>query len=791
MARQPIAAEALKALLKADHGAPFTLLGPNPVYELPESPKTPTQNQGIFSASRPNATAKTETQSSTLTTEAVKDTVNVSSASTQAHLIPGRVVVRALRPTAQTLALIETKSGTRSEMTRMPDTDLFEVELDGDPQTIQYRLEESNKQGETVTFDDPYRFGPMLTDMDLHLFGEGQHWHIYDKLGSHTRNVGDVTGTNFAVWAPNARRVSVVGPFNNWDGRVHAMQINGNSGIWELFIPGLAVGELYKYEVKSHYHGYMELKTDPYGQRFELRPNNATIVTDISGYEWQDDAWMQKRRETDPFTQPMSIYEVHLGSWQRDKADNWLTYRDLADQLVAYVNDMGYTHVELMPVAEHPFDGSWGYQVTGYYAPTSRYGSPKDFMYFVDQCHQHGIGVIVDWVPAHFPKDGYALSFFDGTHLYSHADPRKGEHPDWGTYIFNYGRNEVRNFLIANALFWLERYHIDGLRVDAVSSMVYLNFSREEGQWVPNEYGGHENLAAIRFLQQTNEIIHEQYPGAVTIAEESTSWPMVSRPTYLGGLGFTFKWNMGWMHDTLNYVAKDPIHRRYHHNMLTFSMMYHYTENFILSLSHDEVVHLKKALIAKAPGDYWQKFATLRLLFGYQYTHPGKKLNFMGAEIAQWSEWSEERALDWMLLDFDSHKRLQNWSRDLNRFYANEPALYQQDYDPSGFLWINANDADNSVFTYIRFAKDTADFVVVALNFTPVPLRNYRIGVPEAGFYAEVLNSDSTYYGGSNLGNSGGIQSIAEPAFGMDNSLQFLVPPLGMVVFKLKRDTER
>ncbi|MCA9885784.1 MAG: 1,4-alpha-glucan branching protein GlgB, partial [Anaerolineae bacterium] len=483
----------------------------------------------------------------------------------------------------------------------------------------------------------------------------------------------------------------------------------------------------------------------------------------------------------------MSIYEVHLGSWRRDEDDEWLTYRELADQLVTYVVDMGYTHIELMPVAEHPFDGSWGYQVTGYYAATSRYGSPQDFMYLVDQCHQSGIGVILDWVPAHFPKDGWALSYYDGTHLYSHEDPRQGEHPDWGTYIFNYGRNEVRNFLIANAVYWMKEFHIDGLRVDAVSSMIYLDFSREDGQWIANQYGSNENLAAIDFLKEANAVIHAEAPGAITIAEESTAWPMVSRPTYVGGLGFTFKWNMGWMHDTLFYMQKDPVYRRYDHNKLTFSLMYAFSENFVLSLSHDEVVHGKGSLMGKMPGDWWQKFASLRLLFGYQYTHPGKKLNFMGAEIAQWAEWSEARNLDWHLLDFETHSELQRWVRDLNKLYKNEAPLYELDVAPEGFEWIEANDAENSVFSYIRYARDREDFIVVVCNFTPVIRYNYRIGVPESGFYEELLNSDAEFYGGGNIGNEGGRHSEPWHWHNFEHSMSLTLPPLSIVLLKKQR----
>lgn len=699
------------------------------------------------------------------------------------------ITVRVFRPTARELTLIDerTSKAVEIKMECVDDKGFFEAELTGKIDNLAYSLKELPHDGEAYTFKDPYAYPLFLSEFDVYLHAEGRNWTIYDKLGAHQREIDGVTGMNFAVWAPNAQRMSVIGDFNNWDGRVHPMQPNRDSGIWEVFIPSLGFGEKYKYELKSHHMGYMAEKIDPYGFYAERRPSTASITADLDSYEWNDSEWMEARAEKNMLEEPMSTYEVHLGSWQRKEGNEWLTYRELADKLVAYVKDMGYTHMELMPVAEHPFDGSWGYQVTGYYAPTSRFGTPEDFMYFVDKCHQANIGVIVDWVPAHFPKDGHALSFFDGTHLYSHEDARQGEHPDWGTYIFNYGRNEVRNFLIANALFWLKKYHIDGLRVDAVSSMVYLNFSREDGQWIPNKYGGTENLEAVSFLQEANVVIYEQCPGAVTIAEESTAWPLVSRPTYLGGLGFTFKWNMGWMHDTLEYFSKDPIYRKWEHNKLTFSMMYAYNENFVLSLSHDEVVHGKGSLMGKLPGDWWQKFAQLRMLFGYQYTHPGKKLNFMSADIAQWTEWSEARSLDWNLMEMDTHKKFNLFVKDINYLYQNEPCLYELDYEPEGFEWIEANDAENSVFTYIRYAKDRSDFLVVAMNFTPVPRMGYRIGVPEAGYYKEVLNSDAKVYGGSNVGNFGGFHTDDIKSHAFDHSLNMTLPPMGIVIMKLKR----
>ncbi len=707
-----------------------------------------------------------------------------------AHQISAKkIVIRAFRPHARKLYIVDERKSThkRIEMEQIDAAGLFEGSITGTLEKLRYSYLEIGHDDSEVTFKDPYVYPFMLTSFDIYLHGEGRNWEIYEKLGAHQREVGGVTGMNFAVWAPNAKRVSLLGDFNNWDGRIYPMQSHGESGIWEIFIPDLGFGEKYKYEIKSHHNGYMGTKIDPYGFHAERRPDTASITADLDSYTWDDSAWMAARAEKNMLAEPMSTYEVHLGSWQRKDGNEWLSYRELSDKLVNYVKDMGYTHIELMPVAEHPFDGSWGYQVTGYYAPTSRFGTPEDFMYFVDSCHQNDIGVIVDWVPAHFPKDGHALSFFDGTHLYSHEDSRKGEHPDWGTYIFNYGRNEVRNFLIANALFWLKYYHIDGLRVDAVSSMVYLDFSREHGQWIPNKYGGNENLDAVDFLKETNVVIHEQFPGAMTIAEESTAWPMVSRPTYIGGLGFTFKWNMGWMHDTLAYFKKDPVYRKWEHNKLTFSMMYAFTENFVLALSHDEVVHGKGSLMGKLPGDWWQKFAQLRLLMGYQYTHPGKKLNFMGSEIAQWTEWSEARSLDWNLMDMGTHQSLNKFIQDLNRIYKNEPALYEVDFSPEGFQWIDANDAANSTFTFIRYAKDRSEFLVVAMNMTPVPRMGLDVGVPQSGYYQELLNSDAEVYGGSNIGNLGGIHTSDTHAHGFQQSIKLSLPPLGLVIMKYQK----
>ena len=698
----------------------------------------------------------------------------------------GQTTIRVLRPNATTVSLIRTGSTEKVGMTRVREEGLFEVSLTGAWQAGSYQFEATSYNGHEETFGDPYAFGSQLTDFDIYLLREGKHLYSYEKLGAHIITLEGVSGVNFTVWAPNAMRVSVTGDFNNWDARLHPMQPVRDSGIWELFIPGLDEGAVYRYHIKSRFNAFQIEKSDPYAFCSEVRPHNASVVAEINGYEWHDSAWMDQRAKLDHLNSPMSIYEVHLGSWKRKGANEFLTYRELADELVSYVKDMGYTHIELMPVMEHPLDMSWGYQVTGYYAPTSRFGTPQDFMYFVDTCHQNNIGVLLDWVPAHFPKDGHGLNYFDGTHLYEHELAMQREHPDWGTLIFNYGRNEVRNFLISNALFWLKHYHCDGLRVDAVTSMVRLDFSRSAGQWVPNKFGGPENLEAIEFIRELNTVVHAECPGAVTIAEESTSWPMVSRPTYVGGLGFTFKWDMGWMHDTLKYIKLDPIYRRYDHTLITFSMFYAFNENFVLALSHDEVVHLKGSLMTKASGDWWRKFATLRLMFGYQYTHSGKKLNFMGQEFGQWREWSEAHALDWELLDLPTHQGMIKWTRDLNHLYTSEPALYERDLDWQGFQWIEANDADNSTFSYMRFASDRSNFVVIALNFTPIPRQGYRIGVPAAGFYKELINSDGAIYGGTNVGNNGGVSSKPEQWREWQHSLDVPIPPLGMIVLKLE-----
>jgi 1,4-alpha-glucan branching enzyme len=696
-------------------------------------------------------------------------------------------VIRAFQPGASAVHLV-LRDGTSVPMERRHRAGVFEafVATDGrDLHDIDYRLRVTEPGGHVREIGDPFKFGQVLSEFDIHLFGEGTHYRAWEKIGSHRVTVGDTTGVHFAVWAPNAQRVSVIGDFNGWDGRVHTMRKLVPSGIWETFIPDLPDGACYKYEVRTP-AGHLFHKADPYARRFEVPPNTASVVWS-DGYEWTDREWVRERPSHNGWhDRPMSIYEVHLGSWRRipEEGARPLTYRELAETLVPYVREMGYTHIELMPMMEHPFSGSWGYQVIGFFAPTSRHGTPDDFRYFIDQCHRYGIGVILDWVPGHFPKDHHGLAYFDGTALYEHADPRKGEHQDWGTLIFNYGRNEVRTFLLSNALFWLEEFHIDGLRVDAVASMLYLDYSRKAGEWIPNQYGGRENLEAVEFLKQLNTLTHGRVPGTITVAEESTAWPAVSRPVHLGGLGFTYKWNMGWMHDMLHYMTKDPIHRRWEHNQITFSMLYAFTENFILPFSHDEVVHGKGAMLSKMPGDVWQKHASLRALYGYMFGHPGKKLMFMGGEFGQWREWNHDTSLDWHLLDDPMHEGVRTWVQDLNRTYQREHALHEVDFDGSGFSWIDCNDNENSVVSMIRRARNGTDFVVVVVNFTPVPRPAYRIGVPEGGWYREVLNSDAERYGGGNVGNGGGVGSEPIPAHGHDQSLLLTVPPLGCVMLK-------
>lgn len=621
-----------------------------------------------------------------------------------------------------------------------------------------------------------------LTDLDLHLFHEGSHNRLYQKFGAHTGSIDGRPGTHFAVWAPNAERVSIVGDFNDWKANRHPLQVRNDSGVWEGFIPGVGEGAAYKYSIGSRYKRYRVDKADPFSFHNEVPPRTASIVRGLE-YAWGDSDWMASRGGRNSLRAPMSIYEVHLGSWMRvsDEDNRPLTYREITPHLGDYVQRMGFTHVELLPIMEHPFYGSWGYQTTGFFAPTSRYGSPQDFMFLVDQLHQRGIGIILDWVPSHFPDDAHGLAFFDGTHLYEHADQRQGIHPEWHSHIFNYGRSEVRSFLLSSALFWLDVYHADGLRVDAVASMLYLDYGRQPGEWIPNQYGGNENLAAISFLQQMNRDIYETHPDVQTIAEESTTWPMVSRPTYLGGLGFGLKWDMGWMHDTLQYFSKDPIYRRFHHNQLTFRGMYMFSENYLLPLSHDEIVYGKGSLLAQMPGDEWQKFANLRLLFGYMYSQPGKKLLFMGGEFGQQNEWYHERSLDWHLTNGPINSGLQRWVEDLNRTYRSRPALFLEDFTPAGFEWIDANDSDKSMISYLRRGGNANETIAVVCNFTPVPRHNYRIGVPFGGTWQEILNSDATLYGGSGQGNMGSVETAPVPFHGRPCSLTLTVPPLGVV----------
>ncbi len=665
-------------------------------------------------------------------------------------------------------------------MRRIHDEGIFEWEGNNIAYPYLLRLEDAETRVIREQHD-PYVFPMQISGHDLYLFNEGRLLQAYRVLGAHQVKNHGVTGVRFAVWAPNAERVSVVGDFNRWDGRVYPMTVHGHSGIWELFIPDLPEGVLYKYEIRNRFTGEILLKTDPYATWHELRPNNASLTPVEIHHDWQDGDWMARRKSWDWLHAPMNIYEVHAGSWKRHPDGTFLSYRELADQLIPYLLDMGYSHVELLPISEHPLDESWGYQTTGYFAVTSRYGRPEEFMEFVDACHQAGIGVILDWVPAHFPQDSFSLARFDGTALYEHEDPRLGYHHDWGTYIFNYGRNEVKSFLLSSAHYWLSVFHLDGLRVDAVASMLYLDYSRKDGEWLPNRYGGRENLEAIDFLRALNTMVHGEFPGALTLAEESTSWPAVSRPTYLGGLGFSMKWNMGWMNDTLGYMQHDPIHRRYHHNELTFNQLYAYTENFILPLSHDEVVHGKRSLLDKMPGDAWQKFANLRLLFTYQMTCPGKKINFMGNEFAQGQEWQVSQSLDWYLLERDQHRGMRMLLHDLNHLYLTVPALYELDFFPEGFSWIDCHDAEQSVISYQRRARD-GSFVLVILNFTPQSRVDYRIGVPESRRYREIFNSDSIYYGGSNLGNSGDIDSTGKHWSGLSDSVVVTLPPLAGII---------
>ncbi len=695
-----------------------------------------------------------------------------------------QMAIRTFQPRAEGVTVTFTAGLPPLVMTRIHPDGVFEAVAPYADLPAAYRLVVRYPGGAAETIEDPYRFPPLLSDLDLHLLGEGTHYEKYEKLGAHVRTLEGVAGISFAVWAPNALRVSVVGDFNHWDGRMHPMRLRGNSGFWELFIPGLVEGAIYKYEIRSRLGPLAFLKADPYGFFAEVRPKTASVVATLDKHTWKDAGWMAARAARNWLAAPISIYEVHLGSWRRRPDGELLSYRELADALIPYVREMGYTHIELLPVMEHPYDGSWGYQTVGYYAATSRHGRPEDLMEFVDRCHQANLGVFLDWTPAHFPRDAHGLAEFDGTHLYEHADPRKGAHPEWGTLVFNYGRNEVQNFLIANALFWLEKYHFDGLRVDAVASMLYLDYARKHGEWVPNQYGGRENLEAIAFVRHLNETIHARTKGVLLIAEESTEWPLVTKPPYLGGLGFNLKWNMGWMNDTLKYFHLDPIHRKFHHNQITFSMMYAFSENFLLPFSHDEVVHMKGSMIGKMPGDDWKKFANLRALYGYHYGHPGKKLLFMGGEFAQWREWDEKRSLDWDLAAYDRHRGIQRLVEDLNALYQREPALHQVDYDWTGFEWMDCNDGDSSVLSFVRWAKDRKAWLLCVCNFTPLVREAYRVPVTAPGFYEEILNTDAERYGGSNVGNCGGAEALPEPYLGKPCSLLLRLPPLAVLFFK-------
>jgi len=699
------------------------------------------------------------------------------------HPEGSNVVVRVFIPNAVEVRIADGDL----PMQQIPDTAFFEWRGPASKVPAHYKLVWRDDAHYEHVAHDPYTYAPQIADFDLHLFGEGKHRHAHEFLGARQHQVDGVVGILFAVWAPNAERVSIVGDFNRWDGRRHPMRVRGGSGIWELFIPDLGTGHVYKYELRNRHSTLCFLKADPYARQCELRPKTASVVTPRSGYQWGDQQWLAARKTNDWQHEPMSVYEMHPGSWRRGMEGEFLNYRELAHQVVEYVTAMGFTHVELLPITEHPFDLSWGYQTTGYFAPTTRFGEPDDFRYFVDYCHRNGIGVILDWVPAHFPKDAHGLAAFDGTPLYEHADPRLGEHKDWSTLIFNFGRNEVKNFLISSAVFWLEEMHIDGLRVDAVASVLYLDYSRKADEWIPNKFGGRENLDAIDFMRELNVVVHDQCPGVLMIAEESTSWPQVSRPTYLGGLGFDMKWNMGWMNDTLKYIEHEPVHRSYHHSMLTFSMLYAFTENFMLPFSHDEVVHGKSSMLTKMPGDEWQRHANLRTLYTYQFTHPGKKLLFMGTELGQGTEWNSRQVIDWYVLQYPLHQGMQRLVKDLNTLYKSNPALYRFDFDWKGFEWIDCNDAHQSTLCYLRQGVED-ELAIVLVNFTPVPRYNYRIGVPKLGEYREALNSDSSFYGGSNVGNGSDPLEVEEkPWMNRPYSISLTLPPLAGVILSYKK----
>lgn len=696
----------------------------------------------------------------------------------------GELLIRAFLPHAETVELVGA-----GQMQRREGGDIFELKLKSEHAVPQhYQLvwqEKGNDQSHTTV--SPYSFEPQIGELDIHLFAQGKHHHAYRFLGAHALEIEGVSGYQFAVWVPGAQRVSLVGDFNAWDGRRHPMRCRGGSGIWELFVPDLCQGDSYKYEILTQGLALIT-KTDPYAQAMALRPDTTSRLCAADEFAWRDQAWVNARAECDWLHAPMSIYECHVGSWQRDEQGGFLNWRDIAGRLIPYVKDLGYSHIELLPISEYPLDQSWGYQVSGYFAPTARHGSPEDFRYFVDQCHQQQIGVILDWVPAHFPKDEFALAQFNGGPLYEHADPQRGEHKDWGTLIFDYGRNEVRNFLIANAVYWLSEFHIDGLRVDAVASMLYLDYSRDAGEWTPNEHGGRENLEALAFIREMNAVVHQLHPGCLTIAEESTAWPMVSRPVDMGGLGFSMKWNMGWMNDNLSYIEQEPVYRKFHHQHLTFSQLYAYAENFVLPLSHDEVVHGKRSLVSKMPGDRWQKMANLRLFYAWQYAHPGKKLLFMGGEIAQWLEWNEMAELDWALLDELQHQGIHRLIARLNKLHFEQPALHELDFSAEGFQWLDCKDQDQSVIALIRYAKDAEDAVICILNFTPVPRHNYRIGVPIRADFEEILNTDSEWYGGSNLGNLGGLKCQDQPWMEFTQSIELSLPPLAAVFLRPETD---
>jgi 1,4-alpha-glucan branching enzyme len=701
------------------------------------------------------------------------------------HLTADGLIVRTFVPQALFASVVDIESGEKFAMERINLAGFFECHIKGRETAFDYQIEITFESGGVLLYEDPYAFPDLMSGYDEYLLAEGTHIRMYDKLGAHVAEINNRSGVRFAVWAPNALRVSVVGEFNQWDGRRHPMRQHHNSGIWDIFIPGLDEGTLYKYEIKGSEMPLPLLKSDPVGFFSELRPKTASIVWNLDKHKWHDADWMNNRDDVAGLDRPINVYEVHLGSWRRNGENEWLTYQEFAGQLIPYVKEMGYTHVELLPVAEHPLDGSWGYQVAGYFAATSRFGVPEDFMAFVDACHQEKIGVILDWVPAHFPRDAHGLAYFDGTFLYEHADPVQGSHPDWGTLIFNYGRNEVRQFLISNAIFWLEKYHIDGLRVDAVASMLYLDFSREAGGWVPNRYGGRENIEAIEFIRQFNDAVHSEFPGTLTIAEESTAWPGVTKSVSEGGLGFDLKWNMGWMHDTLQYMAYEPIHRSYHHGTLTFSLLYAFSERFLLPFSHDEVVHLKRSMVDKMPGDLWQKFANIRLLYVYQIAHPGKKMLFMGGEFGQWREWNEANSLDWHLLEQSPvHSQLQSLVKDVNHIYTKESALYQDDYSWKGFTWLDLQDSQRSILSFARHDPQNGDSIIVAFNFTPVVREDYRLGVPAPGQYKEILNSDATKFGGSGVVNKGLISSQETAWHDQSQSIQFRLPPLSGIFLK-------